>query len=111
VGGAHDGEVAVVEGRDHGPVEAFSDGDEAGIDEVESEIVVDVGELDAADPVIRDEFDSFELASGDEAEEPLVGPVPRQSRINQADSAITGVGDAQACPVSKSMISRWRVER
>jgi len=71
--GSHNGEISVVEGGDAGLVEAFGDSDEAGVNKVESEIVVGVGELDAAVPVIGGEFDRFELASGNEAKEPLVG--------------------------------------
>ncbi len=71
--GSHNGEVSVVEGGDAGLIESFGDSDEAGVNKVESEIVVGVGELDAAVPVIGGEFDRFELTSGNEAKESLMG--------------------------------------
>lgn len=51
VGGSHDGEVAVVHGGDRGQAEAFGDGDEAGVHEVEVQVAVSVAKLGAASPV------------------------------------------------------------
>jgi len=51
VGGANDGEVAVVHRRDGGDTEAFSDRDDAGVHEIEPEIGVRLDEFRAARPV------------------------------------------------------------
>ncbi len=108
--GAHDSEVSVVERRNLGFVEAFSDGDQAGVDQVEVQVGVGGAEFFATVPVVCGEFDGFELPRSDETKKPLVRPVPSRSRISHADSAITGVDDAHSVVPSRSVISRWRVE-
>ena len=112
VSGAHNAKVAVVEGGDGGQLEAFGHGDQGGVRQVQAEICVSVGQFDAALPVGLGQLERLELASGDQAQEPLVGPERSRSRINQAVSAITGVGEAQPSWLSrKALTSVWRSER
>lgn len=62
VGGAHDGEVPPVEGRDRGLAEPFSDSDDRRVGGVETEIGVDVEQFDDPSPVRDREGLDVELA-------------------------------------------------
>lgn len=76
VGGAHDPEIAFVERRDDGQVQAFSRGDGGRVDDVEAGIGVDGDEFVNPGPVIGGEIDDGDLASRDCSEEPLLGSGP-----------------------------------
>ncbi len=51
MGGAHDGEVAAVQGGDPGDVEAFGDGDDAGVGAAQVEVGVGFDEFGDTGPV------------------------------------------------------------
>lgn len=69
VAGTDDAEVAVVEGGDLGDAEAFGHGDDAGVDQAKTEVVVGVDQLDHPGPVVLGELDTFEVTGVDGPEE------------------------------------------
>lgn len=72
VGGTHDSEVAVVHRRDGGDAETFRDRDDAGVHEIEAQVLVVAAEVDAASPVVMGEVNDVEVPGNDEPEELLV---------------------------------------
>ena len=72
VGGAHNSEVAVVHRRDRGDVDAFSDRDDAGVPEVEAQVLVVAAKVDSASPVVTREVECLEILAVDETQELLM---------------------------------------
>ena len=72
MGGTHNSEVAVVHRRDGRDTEALGDRDDAGIHEIEAQVLVVAAEVDAASPVVTGEVRCVEVTSADESEELLV---------------------------------------
>src|SRR5450755_1072140 len=76
VAGSHDAEMAAVEGRDRGEVEALGDGDQAGVDAAEGLVGVPLGQLGDARPVGSGEVFDDGLAVGDRSIERRFGAGP-----------------------------------
>jgi hypothetical protein len=79
VGRSHDGEVSVIEGGDSGLILLFGCGNEAGVDETEPEIVVDVDELNATLVEGSCEIDNGDSPGCDRCHEGLPLPLDRVS--------------------------------
>jgi hypothetical protein len=71
VAGAHDAEVAPVEGGDRGEAEPLGDGDQAGVDAAEVLVGVALGQFGDARPVGSGQGLDDELAAGDRPARPL----------------------------------------
>ena len=89
---SHDGEIAVVQGRQGRLPEPLGDGDDRGVDEPEAEVVVGLNQFKASFIVVRDEVDDVETGAGDKPKEARLStwpePIldqPRCLRNNRSD--------------------------
>ena len=89
---SHDGEIAVVHGRQRRLSEPLGDRDDRGVDEPEAEVVVGLDQFKASFIVVRDEVDDVEPIAGDKPKEarlgartePILDQTPRANFVSAA---------------------------